>query len=194
MDFFEKLSKKASETYKSAAEKTNKIAAETKLKIKMNDNKSKINEIYKEIGKKVYEKYALDGTLDIKSDIENELGRIKELADEIVGFEKQMLDLSDMKTCVQCGNKMEKGAKFCPECGATQPEEVKEVKEAEVVSEENTEDVKEQVNNAVDGALNNTEVPEAEEPTETAKEINPNENSEEFVEKLVEESPNEPQE
>ena len=30
MDFFEKLSKKASETYKSAAEKTNKIAAETK--------------------------------------------------------------------------------------------------------------------------------------------------------------------
>ena len=132
MDFFEKLTKKASDTYKTAAEKTNKIAGETKLKIKINDNKSKINDLYKEIGKKVYQKYELDGNLDIKSDIEEELNNIQRLCDEIKEYERQILELSDMKECIKCNSKIEKGAKFCPVCGTEQPEEVKE---AEVVSE-----------------------------------------------------------
>ena len=55
MDFFDKLGKKASETYKGAAEKTSKIAKETKLKMAINENKSKINDLYEEIGKKIYE-------------------------------------------------------------------------------------------------------------------------------------------
>ena len=36
MEFFDKLSKKASDTYKGAAEKTGKLAKETKLKRKRN--------------------------------------------------------------------------------------------------------------------------------------------------------------
>ena len=128
MDFFEKLSKKASETYKSAAEKTNKIANDTKLKLKINDNKSKIEDIYTQIGKKVYQKYVLDGNLDIKDDIKEELERIKQLSDEIEGFETQRLDLSDMKQCPNCKNKIDKEAKFCPNCGAEQPEDEIEVK------------------------------------------------------------------
>ena len=43
MEFFDKLTKKASETYKGAAEKTGKLAKEAKLKIKISENKSKIN-------------------------------------------------------------------------------------------------------------------------------------------------------
>lgn len=125
MDFFEKLTKKTSDAYKTVAGKTNQFAAETKLKLKINDNKSKINDLYKEIGKKVFEKYALNGNLDIKEDIEGELQKIQSLADEIKEFEKQILDLSDMKECVKCHTKMEKNAKFCPTCGAIQPEEVK---------------------------------------------------------------------
>ena len=51
MEFFDKITKKATETYKGAAEKTGKIAKEAKLKLKINDNKSKINDLYQEIGK-----------------------------------------------------------------------------------------------------------------------------------------------
>ncbi len=50
MGFFSELGKKTTET-------TGKIAKETKLKLKMNENKGKINDIYEEIGKKVYEKH-----------------------------------------------------------------------------------------------------------------------------------------
>ena len=61
MEFFEKIGKKASETYKSAAEKTSKVASETKLKMKIGDCNSQIKDLYKEIGKKVYEKIEVNG-------------------------------------------------------------------------------------------------------------------------------------
>ena len=37
MEFFDKLGKKASETYKEAAQRTSKLAKETKLKMLIND-------------------------------------------------------------------------------------------------------------------------------------------------------------
>ena len=73
MDFFEKLGKKATETFNSAGEKANKIAGDTKLKFKINDCKSKIKDAYQDIGKIVYQKYVLDGTLDVKEEIQNQL-------------------------------------------------------------------------------------------------------------------------
>ena len=112
MEFFEKLGKKASETYKSAAEKTNKLASETKLKLKISDNKSKIKDIYTEIGKKVYQKYTLDENLCIKEDIKEELERIDELSNEIKEFERQKLELSDIKQCVNCKNEIDVSAKL----------------------------------------------------------------------------------
>ena len=134
MEFFEKLGKKATETFNSAAEKTNKIASETKIKIRINDCKSKIKDLYQDIGKVVYQKFVLDGKLEVKEDIEEQLSKISELTNQIEEYEKQILDLSDMKQCVNCKNKIDKNAKFCPECGAEQPEEV--VHEVEVVENE----------------------------------------------------------
>ena len=160
MEFFEKLGKKASATYKSAAEKTNKIASETKLKLKMNDCKSKINDLYKEIGKIVYQKHVLDGNLDIDNDINNEVNRIQELTSEIESCEKQILDLSDMIQCINCKNKIEKTSRFCPVCGAEQP--IEEAKETEFV--ENNSKGKETLENneEQDSQENNEEVLEVE--------------------------------
>ena len=160
MDFFEKLGKKASETFNSAAEKTNKIAGETKLKLKINDCKSKINDLYKEIGKTVYQKFVVDGAFDVKDDIAEQLEKISAFTDEIEGYEAQILQLSDKKQCVKCKNKIEKAAKFCPECGTEQPEEV--VQEAEVLEpEENEETEAEEVAESVE-----------EDTTETVEESN----------------------
>ncbi len=139
MDFFEKLGKKATETFNSAAEKTNKIASETKLKLKINDCKSKIKDLYQDIGKVVYQKFVSDGNLEVKEDIEEQLSKISEYTNQIEEYEKQILELANMKQCVNCKNKIERNAKFCPECGAEQPEE--EVHEAEVLeNEENQEE------------------------------------------------------
>ena len=57
MDFFDKLGKKASEAYKVTADKTGKLAKEAKIRMKINEMKGQIKDIYVEIGKKGYEKH-----------------------------------------------------------------------------------------------------------------------------------------
>ena len=163
MDFFEKLGKKATETFNSAAEKTNKIASEAKLRIKINDCKSKIKDIYQDIGKIVYQKFVLDGQLEVKEDIQEQLSKIKEYTDQIEEYEKQILELTNLKQCDNCKNKIDKNAKFCPECGAEQPEEV--VHEVEVVDndeetvnpENDAEEVADEAEKAVEDAVKEKE-------------------------------------
>ena len=136
MEFFDKLTKKASETYKGAAEKTGKLAREAKLKIKINENKSKINDIYEEIGKKVYQKHTSNEDICIKKDLEDECGKIDVLSAEIEEYHKEILELSNEKACVNCGEHMGLDAKFCPKCGKEQPEIKEEpAKEVEVINE-----------------------------------------------------------
>lgn len=147
MEFFDKLTKKASETYKGAAEKTGKIAKEAKLKLKISDNKSKINDIYEEIGKKVYQKHASNEDLCIKQDLEEECARIDELSAEIEGYHKEILELSNEKACTNCGEHMSKDAKFCPKCGTEQPEIKEEpAKEVEVIDDNQEDNVSEESN------------------------------------------------
>ena len=100
MDFFDKLSQKASETYKITAEKTSKIAKEAKLKMKMNENKSDIEEIYKEIGKKVYEKHIRRENIDIEKELEDECTKIDVLSAEIESIIVHLHLLSVHKQCL----------------------------------------------------------------------------------------------
>ena len=141
MEFFDKLTKKATETYKGAAEKTGKIAKEAKLKMKINDNKSKINDLYQEIGKKVYQKHTADEQICIKKDVEEECAKIDILSAEIETYHEEILNLSDVKACINCKETIDKEARFCPKCGAEQPanEEKQEVMEVEIVKEKKEE-------------------------------------------------------
>lgn len=149
MDFFDKLGKKASEAYKVTADKTGKIAKETKLKFKINELKSKIDDIYEEIGKEVYQKHVREEEISIKGDLEEKCAQIDVMSDEIESLLKECLSLRDRKQCSNCYAEIDKDVKFCPECGAKQEED--EVKVVEVVGEEeNTNqatDIKEENNN-----------------------------------------------
>ena len=131
MGFFDNLGKKASAAYDATAEKTSKIAKEAKLRMKMNENKSEINNIYKEIGKKVYEKHVANENIDIKTELEEECTKIDVLSAEIETCLKSILELKEKKQCEQCHTEIDLDATFCPKCGAKQPKI--EVKEAEVV-------------------------------------------------------------
>ena len=68
MEFFDKLGKKASEAYKMTADKTGKIAKETKIKLKIGELRTQVNDVYEEIGKKVYEKHVLEGEISIENE------------------------------------------------------------------------------------------------------------------------------
>ena len=130
MDFFDRLGKKATEAYKVTADKTGKIAKETKLKFKMGELKSKIEDIYEEIGKKVYEKHVKKEEISINELLE-ECKQIDEMSNEIEKIRQECLELKDKKQCPKCFKEIDKNMKFCPECGAKQEEE--EAKEVEVL-------------------------------------------------------------
>lgn len=157
MGFFDNLGKKASAAYDATAEKTSKIAKEAKLRMKMNENKSEINNIYKEIGKKVYEKHVREENIDIKTELEEECTKVDVLSAEIETCLKSILELKEKKQCEQCHTEIDLDATFCPKCGAKQPEI--EVKEAEVVGVEKEEAENENVENNSDKveATDNTE-------------------------------------
>lgn len=132
MDFFDKLGKKASEAYKVTADKTGKLAKEAKLRMKMNELKSQINDIYKKIGEEVYQKHIREEEYNINEKLEESCTQIDVLSAEIDTILKECLELKDKKQCPNCFKEIEKNVKFCPSCGAKQ-EEI--VKEAEVVEE-----------------------------------------------------------
>ena len=107
----------------------------------MNENKGKINDIYEEIGKKVYEKHVREENIDIKADLQEECAKIDSLSKEIEDSRLEILKLNQKRLCAKCSAEIEKGALFCPKCGEKQPAEQEEntVKEEALEKLENGE-------------------------------------------------------
>ena len=143
MGFFSDLGRKTSET-------TGKIAKETKIKMKINENKGKITDIYEEIGKKVYEKHVREENIDIKADLEEECKKLDELSKEIEEARIEILKLNQKKLCSKCSAEIENGALFCPKCGEKQEQEPTKKEEAlEKLEEANIEPEKQEEAEAV---------------------------------------------
>lgn len=163
MEFFDKLGKKASEAYKVTADKTGKIAREAKLKMKMADLKNQANDIYEEIGKKIYEKHVKEETVDIKKDLEEECTKLDVISDEIDSILKECIDLKDKKVCKNCYKEIDKNMNFCPECGAKQENEEEQkddVKSVEVIETDGNKEEVENVEVTTNGVDNKIEIDE----------------------------------
>ena len=120
MEFFNKISEKESTAYKVTAAKTGKLAKEAKLRLKMSNLKSQINDIYLDIGAKIYEKHLLKEDINIKNDLEEECTKIDILTNQIEEILNECLELNNKKQCLKCFAKIDKDCKFCPECGTKQ--------------------------------------------------------------------------
>ncbi len=187
MEFFDKLGKKASEAAKITADKTGKLAKETKLKFKMGELRNQINDIYQEIGKRVYEKHIREEDICIKKDLEEQCTKIDVLSDEIDSLLKECLELKDKKQCQSCYKEIEKDVKFCPNCGEKQTQE--QPKEVEVLEKlENTEVAEEKetekqiVIEELQETIESKEDNQSEETTETKQDNEEKSNLEKTVE------------
>lgn len=116
MGFFNNIGKKTTET-------TTKIARETKLKMKINENKGRVKDIYEEIGKKVYEKHVREENLNIKEELANECSKLDKLSKDIENARMELLRLNNKKLCKKCFAEIEDDVQFCPRCGEKQTEE-----------------------------------------------------------------------
>ena len=142
MEFFDKVRKKASETFKITKEKATTISEELKIKGKISEAKDKIEDLYKEIGEKVFEELK-DGKDVIKEEISEKIEKISDLKNDIEKYQVEILSLKKIKKCSECGEELEINAEFCSKCGKKQDkiEQNPEVKENENI--ENNPEVKE---------------------------------------------------
>lgn len=168
MEFLNKLGQKASEAYKVTADKTGKLAKEAKLRMKMAELKSEINDIYEEIGKIVYENHVREDKQDIATVLEENCTKIDLLSDEIETYLKECLELKDRKQCPNCYVEIEKDVKFCPECGVKQENEP--AKEVEIIDKQ---DIQQNDNNKKE---NNEEKSNLEKTIEVESDVKPDDN------------------
>lgn len=136
MDFFNKLGKKASETYQVTKEKTAKFSEEMKLKGKINEAKNNITNLYEEIGQHVYNQYKTN-TEEGKDEITSKCEEISKQFDVIAKTEADILALKEIKKCEKCGAEINQKDDFCPKCGKEQPKTQKEEIKVEVAQEPN---------------------------------------------------------
>lgn len=138
MDFFDKLSETANKTYKYTTEKTSKLAKEAKVKMAMNENKGKIEDLYRNIGKKVYERHiARDGVdMDLEALLVDDCTEIDEICDCIEDQRKELLTLKDKKQCPNCFYEIDIDFSYCPNCGDKQEENFEEEQEETQVVEQ----------------------------------------------------------
>ena len=147
MEFFNKLGNIASETYKKTSKRTGDLAKEAKIKMKINEDKGKIKDLYAEIGKFIYQKHIENEDV---SNYEEVIGFCKQIDEISEGIENSLTEVRFLKgkrLCEKCSTEIDLNVKFCPECGAEQPEiPVEEAVEPEVLENEeiagdsNTED------------------------------------------------------
>lgn len=138
MEFFNKLGNIASETYKKTSKKTGDLAKEAKIRMKMNEDKGKIKDLYTEIGKCIYQKHLEGGEIPVNEEIINYCKNIDELSDGIEKALDELLILKGKRICENCHTEIDSKVKFCPSCGTEQPEIPEEVAEPEIVENENS--------------------------------------------------------
>ncbi len=143
MEILEKIGDAASKTYKFTAEKTSKIAKETKIKMQINEYKGDIKDIYIEIGEYVYEKFVKGEKTDLE-ELNQRCEEIQILSDKIVNCKNEILKLNEKRQCKNCYAEIEISANYCPNCGFKQEKEEEKSEQQEESKEE--EEIKKEEN------------------------------------------------
>jgi len=115
MAFLENLGKRVGEAAQAVSKKSSELVEITKLNVNISSEEDKIQKLYSQIGKLVYEKYVSTGAVD------NEL---KELCETISGHEEtikglreKIMQIKGTRQCINCGTEMERNQIFCSKCG-----------------------------------------------------------------------------
>ena len=128
MEIFDKIGEVASQTYKFTTEKADKFAKEAKLKMKMNENKSKIETLYNEIGEAVYRTHIIEKSIENSEEIKLACESIDKISEEIKKQNDELLRIKKKKQCPNCHQEIERTSKYCNNCGYKQDINVEEEK------------------------------------------------------------------
>ena len=111
-------------------QKAKDLSEITKLNMAVSESETKINEIYSEIGYKVYCAYRENPLEEVKE----EIGQIRELEEAMEACKLQIQAINAMNSCPRCGAKIKPEMMFCSSCGMKLQSEEQETVEDPVRS------------------------------------------------------------
>lgn len=185
---FEMFGKKVKQFGKDTVEEVQKMNEVRQLNNKVSDTKKQINNLYTEIGKKLYEQYKEAPF----SGFETEIETINEKSDLIEELKEQIRKVKGVVLCPCCNMEVGEKERFCSNCGNKMPEIVNpdETDENAIVVDSVDVTEAESAEKSDDAAVHDTteetmEAEAVEEAAETAEEGAEVEESEEAIEKTV---------
>lgn len=121
-EMFDKIKEQANKAKDSAIkitknviDKTNNVINQTKINFAISEAEGKVNDIYKEIGKAVYEKYKDTG--EIFNGMEEKCGKLDAILEEIQELKEHLSELKETVKCNSCGSYNHVDDLFCSKCG-----------------------------------------------------------------------------
>ena len=194
---FDEISKKVKKFSKNTVEEVQKMNEVRILNGKISDAKKQVNQLYLEMGKKLYEQYKeapFEG-------FETEIRTITEKKELIGQIKEQVRTVKGVVLCPCCNTEVPKGERFCSNCGNKMPEVVdpEDFEDAVVVEAEDVTEAQPAEGSEEDAAEENDrpveedaaeETVEAEQPEAERVEEQPEEAQ---VEEQPEEQPEEAQ-
>ncbi len=146
MEILDKIGVAASKVYCVTVDKTDRLTKEAKIKIKMSNLKSDIEDIYMAIGKEVYNLYLTKQDKSINENLRIDCMRIDDISFEIDELSKKVLELKNKKKCYNCFTEIGRCDNFCFNCGEEQPRIGKSDKICNRNKEEKTKNKNEDIN------------------------------------------------
>ncbi|NLX76995.1 MAG: zinc-ribbon domain-containing protein [Clostridiaceae bacterium] len=101
---------------RNVAQKTGNMMEITRLNMSVAQERDKINRIFSEIGKAVYEEYKAGNDIGFGE----KCSVIAEHENRIAELQQKILELKNVKKCHSCGKEVSKDTAYCPHCGAKQ--------------------------------------------------------------------------
>lgn len=115
MAFLDDLSRTLTDMGKEVAQKTKDVVDVLQLKTQINSEKSRLRDLYAEIGKSYYEQYTDQARLEYEPACE----RIQSSLDKIAEMEAKISRMENARACSSCSAPLGKSAAFCSKCGAS---------------------------------------------------------------------------
>lgn len=117
-DAAETVIKATKESANTVAKKSNELVQISKLNMSISSEETKLEELYKEIGKSIFEKF--DNEVYIDPDVVPVCENIKEHLDSILEMKEKISELKNIRKCTTCGTEISEETKFCSKCGSKQ--------------------------------------------------------------------------
>lgn len=118
MNIFDNITKRVAGTYKTAAKASGELLEETKLRILIVNEQSKVEDFYEKIGEKVYQMYEKGNLQD--DQFIDECKEIDSIKQNINSMKNRIKELRNIKSCSHCCAEIDLTFQFCPKCGAKQ--------------------------------------------------------------------------